>query len=66
TQSHCGVDIHAFLNFLATVEPAGLSSVLESIEATGEFNVIITARSSEEIPTRLANCSYVMFVGPTR
>ncbi len=66
TQNHCGMDIHAFLSFLATVEPSRSKSVLENIEVTGEFNVIITARASEEIPAHVSACSYVMFVGPSR
>ncbi|MGH9529074.1 MAG: DUF58 domain-containing protein, partial [Terriglobales bacterium] len=32
TQNHGGVDIHAFLTFLATVEPCRSSSILENIE----------------------------------
>lgn len=66
SQDYCGVDLHAFLSFLATVEPSRSKSILENIELTGEFNVIVTARSSEEIPVHLANCSHVMFVGQTR
>ncbi len=66
TQDHCGDDLHAFLRFLATVEPARSKSILERIEASGEFNVIITARMRDEIPASLSKYSYVMFVGPSR
>ncbi len=64
TQNHCGEDIHAFLKFLATVEPARSSSILENIALSGEFNVIITARGNDEIPAYLNKCSYFIFVGP--
>ncbi len=64
TQDHRGEDIHAFLRFLATVEPTRSKSILERIDPSGEFNVIITVRSSDEIPANVIKCSYVIFVGP--
>ncbi len=64
TQNHCGVDIHAFLNFLATVEPSRSSSILDNLDPSGEYNLIVTTRDSEGIPAQVSKCSYVIFVGP--
>jgi uncharacterized protein (DUF58 family) len=59
-------DVHAFLHFLATVEPTRAPSLLESLELSDEYNVIVTARSREEMPASLSNCSYFVFVGNPR
>ena len=66
TQDHQCVDIHAFLRALATVEPVRTDSILDGLELAGEYNVIVTARDSDEIPAHLKQCSYFIFVGPSR
>jgi uncharacterized protein (DUF58 family) len=67
TQEYNGeADTHAFLGFLATVEPTRSPSSLDNLELSGEYNVIVTARSSEEIPGYLSQCSSVVCIGPSR
>jgi uncharacterized protein (DUF58 family) len=57
-------DIHRFLSFLATVEAKRLPPQLEDLKASAQFNVIVTSRNQEDIPTFLRDCSYVVFIGP--
>jgi uncharacterized protein (DUF58 family) len=71
-------DLHEFLAWLAVIEP-GLKrppangpppqvspedplAVLR-LGATGDYNIVVTARSRGTLPTALWNCSYFVFVG---
>jgi uncharacterized protein (DUF58 family) len=67
-----GGDINGFLAYLATVEPQGADpesdpknpgSLLDGLGASDGFNIILTARPPETIPTSLGACSYVIFIG---
>jgi len=58
-----GADIHDFLAYLATVEPLAAPSLFDSLEISGEYNVILTARPHSTIPANLWACSYFIFIG---
>ena len=55
-------DIYDFLAYLALVEPREGGSLLESLQVTDDYNVILTARPRGSIPTALWACSYFVFV----
>jgi uncharacterized protein (DUF58 family) len=56
-------DIYEFLRYLAMVQPATAESILDRLEVTDDYNVIVTARPRGSIPTRLWACSYFVFMG---
>jgi len=58
-------DIYDFLACLALIEPAAQPSVLEKLQVTDDYNVILTARPRGSIPTRLWNSSYFIFLEPS-
>ncbi len=58
-----GAGIHEFLAYLATVDPLAAPSLLDTLEVSGEYNVILTTRSHSTIPTNLWACSYFIFIG---
>ncbi len=58
-----GPDIYQFLVYLATIEPQAAPSVLESLQISDDYNVILTARPHGTIPTALWACSYFVFIG---
>jgi uncharacterized protein (DUF58 family) len=55
-------DIYDFLRHLALVQPLAGNSILEELPVTGEFNLIVTARSRDSIPTALWACSHLVFM----
>ncbi|HXE89376.1 MAG TPA: DUF58 domain-containing protein [Terriglobales bacterium] len=57
-----GGDVYDFLRYLALVQPADAPSVLDALEVTDDYNVILTARARGSIPTRLWACSYFIFL----
>src|SRR6266542_3749955 len=54
-------DIHAFLSYLALVEPAASASLIEAIDISDEYNIILTSRPRASIPAVLWACSYLVF-----
>ncbi len=58
-------DVHGFLRFLATVEPKRSPSLLENLRSSDEFNIIITARNRDDIPTSLLNRSFLVLIRPS-
>jgi uncharacterized protein (DUF58 family) len=58
-----GSNIHDFLAYLATVDPQASPSVLDSLEISGDYNVVLTSRPHGTIPTNLWSCSYFIFIG---
>ncbi len=58
-----GAEIHDFLAYLATVAPQPAPSVLDTLEISGDYNIILTARPGEAIPANLWACSYFIFIG---
>jgi len=59
-------DVHAFLGYLATVNPDSAPSFIESLPVTEDFNVIVTARRRGTIPTSIWASSYIVFMGEMR
>ena len=57
-----GPDIYQFLKHLALVEPCDAPSLLEQIQPSDDYNIIVTARPKGSIPTRLWACSYFVFM----
>jgi len=65
--------LHEFLGWLAVIEPAkdhgpappasrdALADL--NLSNTGDYNIVVTARSRGTLPTSLWNCSYFVFVG---
>jgi uncharacterized protein (DUF58 family) len=64
---HGGNEIYDFLRYLALVGPRPVretpQSVLDHLQATDDYNVILTARPRGSIPTTLWTCSYFLFFG---
>ena len=60
---HGGPEIRDFLAYLATVGPEASTSVLDSLEISGDYNVILTTRARGSIPANLWACSYFIFIG---
>ena len=44
------------------MQPAAKASVLDSLRASDDYNIVLTTRPRGSIPTGLWNCSYVIFV----
>jgi uncharacterized protein (DUF58 family) len=58
-----GGDVIEFLTYLATVNPQAAPSLLDTLEVTDDYNIILTARPRGAIPANLAACSYFIFIG---
>ena len=58
-----GPDIYRFLAYLAVIAPETLPSVVESLQPTDDYNIILTPRSRGTVPTALWACSYFVFIG---
>jgi uncharacterized protein (DUF58 family) len=58
-----GAEIYDFLEYLATVAPQAASSVLDGLELSGDYNIILTTRPRGTIPANLWACSYFIFIG---
>ncbi len=61
-----GADIYDFLRYLALVQPRAAPSVLEKLEVTDDYNLVITARPRGSIPTALWTSSYIIFLNGPR
>jgi uncharacterized protein (DUF58 family) len=57
-------DIYRFLSHLAVVQPQALPSVVERLQPSDDYNIILTSRARGGIPTTLWACSYFVFLGP--
>src|SRR5438128_9831514 len=55
-------DIHSFLSYLALVEPQVSASVIEAIDISDEYNIILTSRPRASIPAVWWACSYLVFM----
>jgi len=67
SQDHAaGSDIGEFLAYLATIEPpespSSSPSLLDTLEITDDYNIVLTSRPRETIPANLWACSYVIFI----
>ena len=56
-------DVYGFLAYLAVVEPQPLPSVIDQLQPSDDYNIILTARPRGSIPTALWACSYFVFIG---
>jgi len=71
-------DLHEFLASLAVIEPGSAPSAAPAskqrlspgdalaemnLGGSGDYNIVVTARSRGTLPTALWNCSYFVFVG---
>ena len=54
-------EVYDFLQYLALVQPVLGRSVVEELEVTGDYNVIITALPRGSIPTSIWTTSYIFF-----
>jgi uncharacterized protein (DUF58 family) len=61
--NHSGSDLYGFLRYLALVEPQTGTSVVDTLIASDDYNVIFTTRPRGTIPTALWACSYFIFIG---
>jgi uncharacterized protein (DUF58 family) len=62
-QGYSGADIYQFLVHLATVEPQTLPSMIEGMQISSDFNVILTAQPRDRVPAALWPCSHFIFIG---
>jgi uncharacterized protein (DUF58 family) len=60
---NAGDGISDFLAYLATVSPGTWPSVLDGLEISDDYNIILTTRARGTIPTNLWACSYLIFIG---
>jgi len=56
-------DVYQFLAYLAVVEPRPGRSLLETLQISDDYNVILTPRPRGTIPATLWACSYFVFIG---
>jgi uncharacterized protein (DUF58 family) len=56
-------DIYRFLAHLAVAHPQPLPSVVDGLQPSDDYNIIITTRPRGCIPTALWACSYLVFIG---
>jgi uncharacterized protein (DUF58 family) len=57
-----GPDVYRFLTYLAVAEPGGAGSIIEEIQPSDDYNIILTARPKGSLPTVLWSCSYFIFM----
>jgi uncharacterized protein (DUF58 family) len=57
-----GSGLDDFLRYLALIQPAPRTWVLEQLQVSSDFNVILTARTPGSIPTPLWVTSYVIYM----
>jgi uncharacterized protein (DUF58 family) len=55
-------DVYDFLRYVALVQAKDGPSVLESLDVTDDYNIVLTTRKRGSIPTPLWNCSYFIFL----
>jgi uncharacterized protein (DUF58 family) len=55
-------DADDFLAYLAVVQPGSSPSIVDRLQRSEDYNIILTARPRGTIPTALWNCSYFVFI----
>ena len=58
-------DVYEFLRHLALIAPEAAESILDTLQVTDDYNVILTARPRGSIPTQLWASSYFVFIEKT-
>jgi uncharacterized protein (DUF58 family) len=56
-------DVYQFLAYLAIIEPQTSPSVMQDLEVSSDYNVILTAQPRDRIPAALWRCSHFVFIG---
>ncbi|HUJ96381.1 MAG TPA: DUF58 domain-containing protein [Terriglobales bacterium] len=56
-------DIYEFLAYLAIVEPEAGKSLIEDLQISDDYNIVVTTRPRGTIPAALWACSYFIFMG---
>jgi len=59
-------DIYGFLAYLAVAGPSPGASVVDALQPSSDYNIILTTRPRGSIPTALWACSYFVFIGEKR
>jgi uncharacterized protein (DUF58 family) len=60
---HDSGELYDFLGYLALVQAQTGEPVLDTLQVTDDYNIIVTARPRGSIPTPLWACSYFLFMG---
>ncbi len=55
-------DLREFLTYLATVAPQAAPSLLDELEISDDYNIVLTSRPRASIPPNLLTCSYFIFI----
>jgi uncharacterized protein (DUF58 family) len=58
-------DVYRFLAHLAVVQPQASASVVDGLQPSDHYNIILTTRPRGSLPTALWACSYFVFIGTT-
>jgi uncharacterized protein (DUF58 family) len=56
-------DLYQFLAYLAAVNPQSSPSVVDGLQPSDDYNIILTTQPRGSIPTALWACSYFVFMG---
>jgi uncharacterized protein (DUF58 family) len=59
-------DVFSFLRYLALVEPQEATAVFNRLRASEDYNLIVTARPANDLPSALTARSYVISLGTGR
>ncbi len=57
-----GPKLYHFLSYLAVVEPWKGDSILDALQVTDDYNLILTSRPHTTVPSALWACSYFVFL----
>ena len=55
-------DVYRFLAYLAVAEAGAQPSLIDDVQPTDDYNIILTSRAKGSIPTALWACSYFIFM----
>jgi len=55
-------DVYSFLRYLAMVQPAESTNVLEELPESVDYNLVLTAKKRGSLPTSLWSNSYVIYM----
>jgi len=56
-------DVYRFLAYLAVAEAGAQRSLIDDVQPSDDYNIILTSRAKGSIPTALWACSYFIFMG---
>jgi uncharacterized protein (DUF58 family) len=61
-----GPDLYQFLEYLALIEPETGPSIIDQLQVTDDYNIVLTSRPRGGIPTELWQTSYFIFMNDAR